>query len=90
MGLPHSHVKIGLFRRSYAPDPSSAALVLRFEASRGRRGTEKQCWAAAQAKAKKRGRAPAAASVDESAQSPVTSHPSTAFALPRREPSRSW
>ena len=42
MGLPHSHVKIGLFRRSCAPDPSSAALVLRFEASRGRRGTEKQ------------------------------------------------
>ena len=54
MGLPHSHVKIGLFRRSCAPDPSSAALVLRFEASRGRRGTEKQVGAAAQANAKKR------------------------------------
>ena len=38
MGLPHSHVKIGLFRRSCAPDPSSAALVLCFEASRGWRG----------------------------------------------------
>ena len=85
MGLPHSHVKIGLFRRSHAPAPVRGTPSNPNEPARAAsRGAEPE--KTASQRLKKQRITPPPQRLDASPPGPGPPVTRPALALPRREP----